>query len=429
MKLGLINLGCPKNTVDTECMLSCLDSYSITTSAADADLILINTCAFLKDARDESRQAVADMIRQKKKNAKIIVAGCFVTKDLKGLLAQFPQVHAWLGINDMMSIGEAIRAGGVFVSGRPFIYKRAQHTVMLNPYSAYVKISDGCNHKCSFCAIPAIKGAYRSRKIEDIALEVKAMVDSGIKEINLISQDLTNYGRPMLDVLLRSILKKTKKYFWLRLLYLYPDIKVISKIKQIMEKDTRLCRYIDIPFQHVSDRVLETMKRGYGKKGILKVLELLRSIKGGAAIRSSFITGYPGETEKEFKEMHDFIAAGLVDKAGVFGYSDEPGTAAYESKYKVKEKTAKARKNRLILASSRVYLYNIKRQVGLRKMVLITGEKGKNIYLARTQENAPDIDGYITVKSQIRLSAGEFYFALVSGIKNYELEGEIIADR
>jgi len=434
MKLGLINLGCPKNTVDTECMLSCLGSFSITTSAADADVILINTCAFLKDARDESMKAISDMMKQRKKGAKVIVAGCFVTKDLKGLQKTFPGVHAWLGVNDFMRVGEALRDGGVFTSGKPFIYKRSQHTVMLNMYSAYVKISDGCNHKCSFCAIPAIKGRYRSRAIDDVAEEIRVMVGLGIKEINLISQDLTyfgrdNYGKPMLDKLLRAILKKTKKYFWLRLLYLYPDIKVLSAIKGIMEKDPRLCRYIDIPFQHVSDRVLSSMKRGYKKKDIVKVIKILRSIKGGITVRSSFIAGYPGETEKEFRELLGFVEAGFADKAGVFGYSDEPGTAAYELQGKYDKKTVNKRKKRLILASSRVYLYNNKRQIGLEKTVLVTGEKEKNTYLARTQENAPDIDGYITVKSSGRLVPGRFYSARVSGMKNFELTGEIIADR
>ena len=432
MKLGIVNLGCPKNTVDTECMLSCLDSFSITTSAADADVILINTCAFLKDARTESRKAVSDMIRQKKKNAKVIVAGCFVTKDLSGLQKEFPGVHAWLGVNDLMSVGEAIRNGGVYVSGKPFIYKSAQHTVMLNPYSAYVKISDGCNHRCSFCAIPAIKGKYRSRSMEDIASEIKGMVDSGIKEINLISQDLTyygrdNYGRPMLDALLRAILKKTKKYFWLRLLYLYPDKKVISGIKKVMEADPRLYRYIDIPFQHVSDRVLSSMKRGYKKADIMETLKLLRTVQGGITIRSSFIAGYPGETERDFTELLDFVSAGHVDKAGVFGYSDEPGTSAHKLKGKHNKKTVDSRKKRLMLASSQVYHYNNERQAGMKKTVLVTGIKGKNTYFARTQENAPDIDGYITVSSRKRLVPGGFYTASVTGTKNFELQGEIIA--
>lgn len=433
MKLGLINLGCPKNTVDTECMLSCLNGYSITTLARDADVILINTCAFLKDARDESRKAVSDMIRQRKKGAKVIVAGCFVTKDLKGLQKSFPAVHAWLGVNDLMRVAEAVRDGGVFTSGKPFIYTSGQHAVMLNPYSAYVKISDGCNHKCSFCGIPAIKGKYRSRKINDVAREIKAMVDSGIKEINLISQDLTyfgrdNYGKPMLDALLRAILRKTKKYFWLRLLYLYPDIRVIEGVKKAMESDPRLCRYIDIPFQHVNGRVLSSMKRGYGKKEILEVLKLLRSIHGGITIRSSFIAGYPGETVKEFDEMLDFVSAGYVDKAGVFAYSDEPGTAAYGLKGKLGKKAVKDREKRLLLASSQVYLYNNEKQAGLRKKALITAKTGKNTYLARTQENAPDIDGYITVRSRKALKPGEFREIILTGVKNFELEGELIAD-
>lgn len=432
MKLGIINLGCPKNTVDMECMLSALNGYSLTTSAKDADLILINTCAFLKEARDESGAAIKDMLKARKKGAKVIVAGCFVSKDLPGLKRKFPGVHAWLGVNDMMNIGGAVAKGGTYTSGRPFVYKNTQHAVLLNPYSAYVKISDGCNHTCSFCVIPQIKGRYRSRKIGDIANEVKRLVDAGIKEINLISQDLTyfgrdNYKKPMLDALLRAILKKTKKYFWLRLLYLYPDIRVIEKIMPVMEKDSRLCRYVDIPFQHVNDRILRSMKRGYGKKEIMKALSLLRSVKGGITIRSSFIAGYPGETEKEFTELRDFVAMGLVDKPGVFGYSDEPGTGAYSLKEKLKKAAIEARKKRLLLASSRVYYYNNKKQLGTRARVLITGKKREGTYLGRTQENAPDIDSYITVRAARPLKTGDFCAVRIMEMKNYELEGDAIA--
>jgi ribosomal protein S12 methylthiotransferase len=434
MKLGIVNLGCPKNIVDTECMLSYLGGYPLTTSAKEADVILINTCAFLKDARAESRAAIKDMLREKKKGAKVVVAGCFVTKDLSGLKRQFPGVFSWVGVNDIANIAEAVKKSGEYTSSRPFIYSGAGHTVLLNPYSAYVKISDGCNHRCSFCAIPAIKGKYRSRKIRDIAGEINRLVSSGVKEVNLISQDLTyygrdNYGKPMLDALLKAVLKKTKKYFWLRLLYLYPDHDVIKKVTAIMEKDSRLCRYADIPFQHVNDRILKSMKRGYGKKMIMKIINHLRGIKGGITVRSSFIAGYPGETEKEFSELMDLIAMGIVDKPGIFAYSDEPGTSAYKLSGKLKEKEVKAREKRLILASSRVYYYNNKRQVGRQREVLITGEKGKNIYMARTQDNAPDIDSYVMVRSRARLRPGDMREARMTGMKNFELEGEAIAGR
>ena len=219
------------------------------------------------------------------------------------------------------------------------------------------------------------------------------------------------------------------KYFWLRLLYLYPDIRAIAGIKGIMEADPRLCRYIDIPFQHVNDRVLKSMKRGYGKKEVMEALRLLRSISGGMTIRSSFIAGYPGETEKEFEELLGFVSAGYVDLAGVFAYSDEPGTTAYGLKAKLGKKAVKEREKRLILASSQVYLYNNEKQAGAGKRALITALKGRGVYLARTQESAPDVDGYITVRSKRALRPGEFREIRITGLKNSELEGEIIADR
>jgi ribosomal protein S12 methylthiotransferase len=430
MKLGIISLGCPKNTVDTECMLSCLGGYSITTNPREADAILINTCAFLKSARDESRKAVSDMIKQRKKGAKVIVAGCFVSKDLKSLKKKYPAVHAWLGVNDMMNVGEALQKGGIFVSSKPFIYKGGQHTVMLNPYSAYVKISDGCNHTCSFCAIPAIKGRYRSRKVQDIAAEVRDMVGSGAREINLISQDLTCYGRdnykkPMLIPLLKAILGAVKKNFWLRLMYLYPDMKVLPGIIEVMRADRRVCRYIDIPFQHVSDRVLKSMKRGYGKQGIMQALETLRKADG-ITVRSSFITGYPGETAAEFNELHSFISAGYVDKAGVFGYSDETGTAAHRLGGKMPGPVIEKRKNILTLASAEVYHYNNSRQLGKEQTVLITAARPGGGFLARPEGSAPDIDGYVTVKNSGKVRPGDFCRVRITGLKNNEPVGEVI---
>lgn len=413
MKLGIINLGCPKNTVDTEVMLSCLKGMAITTNPKEADVILINTCAFLKSARKESSDAIRDMIKYGKKGVKIIVAGCFVTKDLNGLKKAFPGVFAWLGVNDMMNIGEAVRLGGDFTSEKPFVYKGKNHTAMLNPYSAYVKISEGCNHKCSFCIIPQIKGRYRSRKIADIAAEVARLVSSGIKEINLISQDLTYYGRdlyakPVLDRLLKAILKKTRGYFWLRLLYLYPDFKVLKSIMPVIKNDSRVLRYFDIPFQHVNDRILKSMKRGYGKNEIMKTIDLIRTNLPGATIRTSFITGYPGEGKNEFAELLEFIRHGHVDRPGVFGYSDEPDSGAYGLTAKVKSKIIKQREKALTSAAAKVY-YNISaKEQGQKKEALITAKAGKNAYLARTAGNAPDIDGYVSIESKTRLKPGQF---------------------
>jgi ribosomal protein S12 methylthiotransferase len=428
MKLGVINLGCPKNTVDTEVMLSYLRDFTLTTDPSEADYILINTCGFLKASRDESSGAIADMLKVKK--AKVIVAGCFVTKDIENLKKRFTGVHAWVGINDMSNIRKAVEKGGLYLGSAPCVYGGKEHVTLLNPYSAYVKISDGCNHRCSFCTIPSIKGRYRSRKIDDIAAEVKELVDSGVKEINLISQDLTYYGRdnykkPVLGRLLKAILKKTKKYFWLRLLYLYPDIGVIKDIISVMKNDDRVCRYMDIPFQHVSAHILASMKRGYGPGRIREIIAYSKAEAPGISIRTSFITGYPGETKADLNELEDFIRDGYVEKAGIFAYSDEPGTRAAELKGKVGEKEALRRKKILSLASAQVCYYNNEKQNGKKAEVLVIGKREKGVYLGRTQDNAPDIDNYIIIRSKKPLTTGVFYKAVVKGFDRFDLLGEV----
>jgi ribosomal protein S12 methylthiotransferase len=428
MKLGVVNLGCAKNTVDTEVMMSYLRDMTLTNDPAHADYILINTCGFLKAARTESTRAISDMLKCKK--ARVIVAGCFVTKDLKNLMKKFKSVYAWVGVNDISNIRKAVEEGGVFVNAAPCVYKGEEHVTLLNPYSAYVKVSDGCNHRCAFCVIPSIKGRYRSRKTGDIANEVKALVDAGVKEINLISQDLTyygrdNYGRLMIGALLKQILKKTKKFFWLRLLYLYPDVEAIKEITEIMEKDRRVCRYMDIPFQHVSDKILKSMKRGYGKKEITGIIEFVRSRIPSISLRTSFIAGFPGETENDFNELYDFIRAGYVDKAGIFEYSDEPGTNAAALGKKLSARMIASRQKRLALASAKVCYYNNSREAGKVKKVLVIGARKKFSYMGRTEENAPDIDNYILFESKRKLKAGDFTDVTVTGYDKYDLTGDV----
>ena len=428
MKLGVISLGCPKNTVDTEVMLSFLKDFQLTSDPKTADYVLINTCGFLKASRDEALGAITDMLSVV--GPKIIVAGCFVTKNLDNLKKKYRNVHAWIGINDMSNIRRAIEKGGIYTSSEPCVYSSREHTVLLNSSSAYVKISDGCNHLCSFCTIPSIKGSYRSRKTGDIVDEVKNLVAAGVKEINLISQDLTyygmdNYGKKELPALLKKISACSDKYFWIRLLYLYPDPGVINGIMKVMKKDDRICRYLDIPFQHVSDRMLKSMRRGHGIERITAIISSVRENMPGVCLRSSFITGYPGETKGDFNSLKKFIESGFIDKAGIFAYSDEPGTHAHTLPGKISAKTALARQGILALASAEVCHYNNRREKGKNKKVLVISRGPRGTYLARTQENAPDIDGYVAVKSKKKLKIGEFYGALITGYSKFDLKGTV----
>jgi ribosomal protein S12 methylthiotransferase len=428
MRLGVISLGCPKNTVDTEVMLSYLKDFHLTNNPEKADYVIINTCGFLQASRDEADGAIGEMLSLN--GPKVIAAGCFVTKDIANLRKKYHGVHAWLGVNDIANIRRAVDIGGVYTSSKPCIYSSGEHTALLNGVSAYVKISEGCGHRCSFCTIPSIKGKYRSRKIQDIVSEINNLVDSGVKEINLISQDLAYYGRdnykkPVLPELLKKICASTRKYFWIRLLYLYPDAAVIDGVIGEMKKDERICRYLDIPFQHVSDKILSSMRRGHGIDRITGIIRDARRSIDGLCLRSSFITGYPGETAADFLALKKFIAAGYVDKAGIFAYSDEPGTHAFTLEKKVKEKTALERQKILALASAEVCYYNNSREKGKMKKALVIGRRANGIYIARTQENAPDIDGYVVIKSKKSLKTGKFYDCKITKYSKFDLEGAV----
>jgi ribosomal protein S12 methylthiotransferase len=365
----------------------------------------------------------------KNKNAKVIVAGCFVTKDINKLKKHFKNVHAWIGVNDMSNIRQAVAKGGTYINSAPCVYKGKEHVMLLNPYSAYVKISDGCNHRCAFCTIPSIKGKYRSRGIGDIAQEIKGLVDSGVKEINLISQDLTyfgtdNYGRAMLGALLKAILKKTKKFFWLRLLYLYPDPDAVRSVIEVMKGDRRVCRYMDIPFQHVSSSILRSMKRGYDADKIKEIIKYAKYNIPDISIRTSFIAGYPGETREDFVLLESFIKAGYVEKAGIFAYSDEPGTFAAGLKGKIKAAEIERRRGILSLAAADICYYNNERQTGKIRKSIIIGKKKAGVYIGRTEDNAPDIDNYIIIRSKNELTTGSFHDVTVTGYDRFDLSGE-----
>lgn len=429
MKLGIVNLGCPKNTVDMECMISLLGGPVITTDPAEADVIIINTCAFLKSARKESEEAISGMLSYRKNNPglKVIVSGCFVSKDRKMLAEKFRDIHSFVGINDIYSIKQAVEKSGSYCSAPPFTYKNNDHNVILNPYSVYVKISEGCNHKCSFCIIPSIKGRYRSRGKKDIINEVKKLAGAGVKEINLISQDLSYYGKDLkknagLPGLVRGILNAVDEKIWIRLMYLYPDKEVLSGLADIMKKDSRLVKYMDIPFQHITDPMLASMRRGYRKKDITAIISMLRAKAPDITLRSSFIAGYPGESKKDFNELKDFILSGAVDKPGIFLYSDEPDSFSYRLKGKVSEKTAALRCRSLMLDSEKVCLYNNKSKIKKEMSALVLGRISKNRYIGRFETDAPDVDSFVNIRADKSLKEGSFIKAAVKNADSRSFE-------
>lgn len=417
MNIGLINLGCPKNTVDAECMLSFLKKFNMTKNPADADVIIINTCGFLKKARAESEKSIKEILKYKKQNKKlkIIVSGCLVDKEKEKLIKKYKKnIHSFIGVNEINKISDAIKYGGIYLNSPPFIYTARERKILLNEISAYIKIADGCNRKCSFCLIPEIKGKYRSRKIEDIVRETKNLIAAGVKEINLISQDSSYYGVDIyggkkLINLIEKILKEIKEYFWLRIMYLYPDFNLVKKMIKIMKRDKRLCRYFDIPFQHINDDILRNMKRGHNKRYIIRIIKYIKKELKDATIRSSFIIGFPGEGKREYDELLGFIKKGFIDKPGFFAYSDEPGTKAFTLKNKNNLKEIKKRLKKITVVSKKICYYNNKRLKNKKLECLIVGKKSKNILLGRPQNNAPDIDDYVFLKNSDGIKKGNFY--------------------
>ncbi len=416
LNIGVINLGCPKNTVDMECMLSSLKNFTITKEPNKADVIIINTCGFLKKARLESEKAIKDMLKYKKENKKlkIIIAGCYVEKEKEKLIKKYKNyIHSFIGVNDLNKILRSIKYGGEYLDSKPYIYNSNERKILLNEISTYVKIADGCNRKCSFCVIPQIKGSYRSRTIDDIIKEIKNLIAAGVKEINLISQDSSYYGvdiygkKKLID-LIKKILKEIKEYFWLRIMYLYPDFSIVKDLVKIMKIDKRLCRYFDMPFQHINNKILHNMKRGHNKEYLLKIIKYIKKEIKDAVIRSSFIVGFPGEGEKEYNELLCFIKQGLIDKPGFFLYSDEPGTDAFNLENKNDLKEIKKRYKKLTVVAKNICYYNNKKLKNKIVNCLIVGNKNKNFFLGRTQYNAPDIDDYIVLNNN-NIAKGNFY--------------------
>jgi ribosomal protein S12 methylthiotransferase len=437
LKVGLVSLGCPKNLVDSEIMLGLIkdSGFVLTNREQEADILVINTCSFIDQAKEESIKTILELARYKVdgKCRSLLVAGCLAQRYPRELMREMPEIDGLVGTGSIPEIAGAIRrtldGERVLLVGSPGYLHTADYTrVQSTPsYTAYLKIAEGCDTRCSYCVIPEIRGPYRSRKIEDILDEAAGLAGRGVKELILTAQDTTLYGKDLysrlaLDELLARM-EGIEGLVWVRILYTYPTYFTDNLI-ETMAKGEKICRYIDIPLQHAADTVLRRMNRRGSREENFRLLEKLRLSIPGITLRTSFIVGFPGESEEEFQELLDFMSEIKFDRAGVFVYSREEGTAAAEMAGQVPEEIKIERRERAMELQQKISLVNNRCKVGENVTVLVEGSRESGMYYGRTESDAPDIDGKVFFKSYRDLKPGDFIRVLVKGATWYDLSGE-----
>ncbi len=443
-KVGFVSLGCPKNLIDSEVMLGLLsrEGHEITPDQEQAEIIVVNTCAFIESAKQESIDTILEMAQQKWKGKcrRLIVAGCLVERYRTEIQTQIPEVDAVIGTSEIPKILQACSNGdgpalGASAPGLPvFLYTHTDPRILTTPrYTAYVKIAEGCDHPCTFCAIPKMRGLFRSRRLDSVLTEARDLAARGVKEINLVGQDTTMFGwdwgcRTGLADLIRE-LGKIEGLQWVRFLYAYPN-NVYPELLEAIADTENACKYIDLPLQHASGQVLKRMKRGGNRYSLLKLLERIRKAVPGAAIRTTMIVGFPGETETDFRELCEFVKAAEFDRLGVFAYSDEEQTPAYELPGKVTETVKQRRKKRVMQLQKRISRRRNAEFVGQRRPVLIEGPSRESdlVWAGRLSTQAPEIDGVVYLNDGIdeTVRPGDVREVLITEAFDYDLVGSVV---
>src|SRR6266436_1792967 len=409
-KVGFVSLGCPKNLVDSEVMMGILarEGYELTPRADEAEVLVVNTCSFIEAAQKESVDAILEMAEHKKFGAakKLIVAGCLVERFRAQILEQVPEVDAVVGTGEVERIMEAVKGDLRALPAQPpaFLYHDLTPRIVTTPkHAAYIKIAEGCDHPCTFCIIPELRGKFRSRRFESVLREAENLAAAGTREITLIGQDTTSYGEDLglRDGLaqLLAALAGVDELLWVRFLYAYPN-RVTQKLLDTLAAHPRLAKYMDMPLQHASRNMLARMKRGSHGDAFLKLLERIRATIPGVSLRTSFIVGFPGETEADFDVLCDFVRAGQFDWLGVFEYSDVDNASSFVLDAKVAGEVITDRRNRLMAIQKKISRERLKNWKGRTETALIEGPSKDNplVWEARLQGMAPEIDGklYLT---------------------------------
>lgn len=447
-KVGFVSLGCPKNLVDSEVMMGQLkqSGYEIVTDAQDAETVVVNTCGFIEAAKQESIDAILEATRLKDegKAKRVVVAGCLVERYRDDLMKELPEVDAFIGTNEINRILEVAdekvnprelpiykignkTATYLYDENSPRLLATAQHT-------AFIKIAEGCDRPCAFCSIPNMRGSFRSRRFGSIMKEAQDLADQGVKELVLIAQDSSRYGEDLGDIdglaVLINELCKLEKIEWVRVMYAYPT-HISDAFLEAIANNPKAVKYLDMPLQHASRKILKSMKRGGTRESLEKLIKRVREKVPGIAIRTTFIVGFPGETEEDFAELMAFVQNCEFDNVGVFTYSDEEGTPAFEIEPKVDAKTMKSRRTRLMKEQAKISKRKNKSKIGKTFPVMFEGisQESDLLFQGRLESQAQEIDGYILINDMpddFEPKVGEIYNVQITEAHEYDLIGAIV---
>ncbi|MBQ9543549.1 MAG: 30S ribosomal protein S12 methylthiotransferase RimO [Clostridia bacterium] len=442
IKVGFISLGCPKNQTDLELMLARVNNagFEIVEEDIRADVMIVNTCAFIKSAKEESIEAILDLDWLKKNRSLkgIVVTGCMAQRYFDEIKSELPEVDAVLSLGCEGEICEAIKkvydGEKYFASSEPEkLVMEGDRVVSTPPYTAYLRIADGCDNRCSYCAIPLIRGGFRSRKIEDVVAEAKVLRGLGVKELCVIAQDTSAYGRdiygkPSLDRLLKEICREVPDFEWIRLFYCYPD-KITDSLIDAIASLPQVVKYIDLPIQHISEPVLKRMNRHGGPEVVIDAIRRLREKIPGIAIRTTVMTGFPGETGKDFDELLAFVKETRFERLGSFVYSREEGTPAYRFDGRVPRKTAERRMERIMEAQFDIAQELNAAKIGTVQTVLVEGwDPVSERWFGRTADSAPEIDPKVYFTSGRRPAEGDFVKVKIEEVLDYDLLGKALRE-
>lgn len=437
MKIGMVSLGCPKNLTDSETMLGLLaeKGHELVGDVSEAEIIIVNTCGFINDAKQESIDTVLEMAEYKSKNCKkLIMAGCLAERYHDDIMTELPEVDAVVGTGDYYKICDVI--DNVMSGEKPCLFGNQDEAVpeglaritATPPYTAYIKISDGCDNNCTYCAIPKIRGKYRSRKIEDILAEANELAENGVKELIIIAQDTTRYGKDIygrysLDRLLKELCKIDGLH-WIRLHYFYPEA-VTEDVLDIMAKEDKICKYIDMPIQHINDDVLRRMARRTDSLDIKKKIAQIREKMPNAVIRTSLISGFPGEDEDAHRQLYDFVKEYKLDRVGVFPYSQEEDTVAAQFPEQLSDEIKEARAEEIMQLQREISLEKNKSRLGTVLEVLCEGYDEDNyMYFGRSYADSIDIDSKVYFASEDEVEIGSFVKVEILDCDEYDLTGK-----
>ena len=427
MKVFLVSLGCDKNRVDSEEMLGRLSAagFSFTEDEYEADVIVVNTCCFIDAAKEESIESILDMARMKTegKCRKLIVAGCLSERYKDEIVTELPEVDAYIGVKDIERLPEVIAEHEVSTDS----FKRVLTT---GGHYEFLKIAEGCNKRCTYCIIPYVRGKYKSYPMEQLLEEARFLADSGVKELILVAQETTIYGtdiygRKALPELLEKLCE-IDGFRWIRLLYTYPE-EITDELLDVIARNPKIVNYLDMPIQHISDKILKKMGRRTSSADIRNIIARIRKVIPDAAIRTSLISGFPGETAEDHAELVEFVKETAFDRLGVFTYSREEGTPAYNFPDQIDEDVKAARRDEIMSLQEQISAENLERSVGRDLEVFVEGFlPADGVYVGRSYMDAPDVDGFVYFKSDYELMSGDYVLVNINASSDYDLYGEMV---